>query len=126
MNALEERVVYTTCASHCGGTCVLKCHVKDGVITKIETDDGEEPQLRACAKGRAYRQRVYDPNRLKFPMKRVGVRGEEKFERITWDEALGTVAKELIRARDTYEPQSILYLYRCGEMSQVHNPQPMH
>ena len=126
MNELEERVVYTTCASHCGGTCVLKCHVKDGVITRIETDDGEEPQLRACAKGRAYRQRVYDPNRLKFPMKRVGARGEGKFERITWDEALGTVAKELIRARDTYEPQSILYLYRCGEMSQVHNPQPMH
>jgi anaerobic dimethyl sulfoxide reductase subunit A len=126
MNESEERVVYTSCASHCGGTCVLKCYVKDGVITKIETDDGEEPQLRACLKGRAYRQRVYDPNRLKFPMKRVGARGEGKFERITWDEALDTVAKELIRTKETYGPQSILYLYRCGEMSQVHNPQPMH
>lgn len=40
-----ERVVVTTCASHCGGTCVLKVHIKDGAITRIETDDGEEPQL---------------------------------------------------------------------------------
>jgi len=41
----------------------------------IETDDGEEPQLRACLRGRAFRQRVYAPDRLKFPMRRVGVRG---------------------------------------------------
>ena len=75
MNKSEEKVVRTTCASHCGGTCVLRVHVKDGVITRIESDDGEEPQLRACARGRAYRQRVYDPDRLKFPMKRVGARG---------------------------------------------------
>lgn len=77
----SERVVVTTCASHCGGTCVLKVHVKNGVITRIETDDGEEPQLRACWKGRAYRQRVYAPDRLKFPMKRIGARGEGNFVR---------------------------------------------
>ena len=78
-----EEIVNTTCASHCGSTCVLKLHVKDGIITRIETDSGEEPQLRACARGRAYRQRVYAPDRVLYPMKRIGERGEGKFERIS-------------------------------------------
>ena len=81
----EENVVNTICNSHCGGQCLLRVHVKGGVITRIETDDGEEPQLRACLRGRAQRQRVYAPDRLKYPMKRVGERGEGKFDRISWD-----------------------------------------
>jgi anaerobic dimethyl sulfoxide reductase subunit A len=98
MDGPEKRLVRTTCASHCGGTCVLQVHVKEGVIQRIESDDSEEPQLRACARGRAYRQRVYDPDRIQFPMKRIGERGEGKFERIRWDEALKTVAGWLERA----------------------------
>ena len=48
----------TNCCWHdCPGRCLLKVHVKDGVIVRIETDDGAEPQLRACARGRAQRQR---------------------------------------------------------------------
>ncbi len=121
-----ERVITTTCASHCGGTCVLKVHVKEGVITRIETDDGEEPQLRACWRGRAYRQRVYAPDRLKFPLKRVGDRGEGKFERVTWAEALDTVAQELIRVRDTYGPASIIYLWGAGDSNQLHNTRYFH
>src|SRR3990170_7205707 len=88
MNPLEEKVIPTTCSQHCGGVCHLKVHVREGVITRIETDDGEEPQLRACLKGRAMRQRVYAPDRLKYPLRRTGKRGEGKFERISWDEAL--------------------------------------
>ena len=122
----SEKVVPTTCASHCGGTCVFKVHVKEGVITRIETDDTEEPQMRACWRGRAYRQRVYAPDRLKFPLKRVGARGEGKFERITWDEALDTVAKELIRVRDTYGPASILYTFSAGDITQINNYRQVH
>ena len=70
-----EKTVTTTCASHCGGACILKLHIRDGTITRVETDDGEEPQLRACLRGRAYRQRVYAPDRLLYPMKRLGERG---------------------------------------------------
>jgi len=113
---MEEKVVYTVCASHCGGSCLLKVHVKDGVITRIETDDGEEPQLRACLRGRAYRQRVYAPDRLKYPMKRVGVRGEGKFERISWDEVLDKVAGELKRVRDTYGAASIILQQFVGDV----------
>lgn len=114
-----EIVIPTFCASHCGGSCLLKAHVKDGVITRIDTDDGEEPQLRGCVRGRAYRQRVYAPDRLLYPMKRVGERGEGKFKRISWDEALDTVAVELKRVRDTYGPISILCLNMAGDISEM-------
>ena len=100
--AETEKVINTTCASHCGGTCLLKVHTKRGIITRIETDDGEGLQFRACLKGRAYRQRVYASDRLLYPLKRVGLRGEGKFERITWDEALETVAQQLNRVKNTY------------------------
>ncbi len=110
----EEKTVITTCTHDCGGRCLLKVHVKDGVITRIETDDGDEPQLRACARGRAYRQRVYAPDRLKYPMKRTGKRGEGKFERISWDEALDTIASELKRIKSTYGNDSIFHVSYSG------------
>jgi len=118
--AKSEIVIPTMCASHCGGTCLLRVHVKDGVITRVETDDGKEPQLRACLRGRALRQRVYAPDRPLYPMKRAGERGEGKFKRISWDEALDTVAAELKRVRETYGPQSLLYLPMAGDLGSLH------
>jgi anaerobic dimethyl sulfoxide reductase subunit A len=112
----SEKVVMTSHCSHCGGTCLLKVHVKDGVVTRIETDDGEEPQYRACARGRAYRQRVYAPDRILYPLKRVGPRGEGRFERISWDEALDTVARELTRVKEQYGPESILFKWSAGDV----------
>ncbi|MFH1087446.1 MAG: hypothetical protein V1737_02515, partial [Chloroflexota bacterium] len=50
---MDKTGIVTTCCSHdCGGRCMLKVHVRDGKIVRIETDDGEEPQLRACLRGR--------------------------------------------------------------------------
>ncbi|RLC95847.1 MAG: hypothetical protein DRI40_04820 [Chloroflexi bacterium] len=117
----DEKVIPTMCASHCGGACLLKVHVRDGIITRIETDDGEEPQLRGCLRGRAYRQRVYAPDRLLYPLKRVGQRGEGKFERISWDEALDTTARELLRVRDTYGPASIILAQMTGDVCSLNN-----
>lgn len=116
----EEKIIATACSSHCGGKCLLRVHVRDGVVVRIETDGGTESQLRACLRCRAYRQRLYDPDRLKFPMKRVGERGEGKFERISWDEAIDTVAKEFIRVRDTYEPSATFFLGGGGDNMQLH------
>lgn len=115
-----EKIITTTCSSHCGGACVLKLHVKDGVIVRIDTDDGEEPQVRACLKGRSYRQRVYHPDRLLYPMKRVGERGSDKFERISWDEALEKVASEMKRIKANYGSEAILLKYGAGDIDMVH------
>jgi anaerobic dimethyl sulfoxide reductase subunit A len=115
-----EKVVITVCHSHCGGACLLKLHVKDGVITRIETDDGEEPQYRACLKGRAYRKRVYAPDRLIYPMKRIGERGKGEFKRISWDEALDTVVSEIKRVRESYGPSAVTTIGSGGDITQLH------
>lgn len=96
----EEKVVQTCSTFDCGGKCDIRAHVSDGVVTRISTrpDNALDPQMpvmRACVRGRAYRKFVYHPDRLKYPMKRVGKRGEGKFERITWDEATTLIANQL-------------------------------
>ncbi|MFC1928928.1 molybdopterin-dependent oxidoreductase [Chloroflexota bacterium] len=113
----DVTIVKTGCCHDCGGRCVLRAHVKDGKIIRFETDNGEEPQMRACMRGRAYRQRLYSPDRLKYPLRRTGERGQGQFERISWDEALDTVASELIRVKETYGNSAIL-LAAAGGSSQ--------
>ena len=120
------KVFPTGCSNHCGGACLLRAHVEDGKITRIETDNGEMPQIRACLRGRAYRQRVHAPDRLQFPMRRTGERGEGEFERISWDEALDTVAGELRRVRETYGPAARLYVSGGGDLSMFHNWKTVH
>jgi len=111
-----ENVVATVCTSHCGGACPLKVHVKDGVISRIETDD----EFRACLRGRAYRQRVYAPDRLKYPLKRVGERGSGQFKRISWDEALATVASEIKRVKESYGPAAVVTIFSGGDIVHLH------
>ncbi|MDD4859883.1 MAG: molybdopterin-dependent oxidoreductase [Dehalococcoidales bacterium] len=116
---MDEKIINTSCSHDCGGRCVLKPHVKDGKIVRFESDTGEDPQLRACLRGRAYRQQVYAPDRLQYPMKRTGERGEGKFARISWDEALDTVAREMLRIKKTYGNSSILFLWGGGSQAVV-------
>lgn len=117
----DVRVVPTGACYDCGGRCVIKVHVKNGVAIRVETDDGPEPQLRACARGRAYRQQEYSPERLRFPLKRTGPRGRGEFERISWDEALDKVADELVRIKETYGPKAILALTYSGSAGSLHS-----
>ena len=118
----EENILTTTCANNCGGKCLLKVHVQGGIITRIET--AEDPPLRACARGRAYRQYVYHPDRLRYPLKRIGERGEGKFERISWDEALDAVAQELLRVKETYGPEAIFSICYSGSVTSLHSAFP--
>jgi len=85
----------------------------------VETDDGEEPQLRACLRGRAYRQHEYSSLRLLYPQKRTGPRGEGKFERISWDEAFDEVAKGIRHIKDTYGDQAISAFVYSGKAAGV-------
>jgi len=121
----DVTIVPTGCCHDCGGRCVLRAHVKNGRIIRLETDIGEEPQIRACLRGRAYRQRVYHPDRLKYPMRRTGNRGDGKFERICWDEALDEVAAKLKEIRNTYGNSSILFLPGSGNQGMLHGPIPV-
>jgi anaerobic dimethyl sulfoxide reductase subunit A len=109
--ATAERVVQTCSTFDCGGKCDIRAHVADGVITQITTRpdnelDPDMPIMRACVRGRSYRKFIYHPDRLKYPMKRVGKRGEGKFERISWDEATTLIASNLKRITAQYGPES--------------------
>ncbi|MFC1895123.1 molybdopterin-dependent oxidoreductase [Thermodesulfobacteriota bacterium] len=118
-------IVPTGCCHDCGGRCVLRAHVKDGTIIRFETDTGEDPQIRACLRGRAYRQRVYSPDRLKYPLRRIGERGEGKFERVSWDEALDMVAGELLRIKERYGNSAIFLFAGSGNQGLLHGPGPV-
>jgi anaerobic dimethyl sulfoxide reductase subunit A len=123
-----ERLVRVGCPAHnCGGRCLLIAHVQNGVITLLETDDRPDtlpaPQLRACVRGRAYLRRQYHPDRLQYPMKRVGERGEGKFERISWDQALSTVAGEMLRIREQYGSSALFVPYGTGSYNQLNGSQ---
>ncbi|MBU2552740.1 MAG: molybdopterin-dependent oxidoreductase [Proteobacteria bacterium] len=117
----EVRIVRTTSAFNCGGRCPLRLHVRDNVIIRIEGDDAAEPdQLRTCLRCRAYRKHVHHPDRLLQPQKRVGPRGEGRFEPISWEEALEIAAGELERVKETYGSASILLAVSGGYLGSLH------
>ncbi len=118
-------IVPTGCCHDCGGRCVLKAHVKGGKVIRFETDNGEEPQIRACARGRAYRQRLYSPERLQHPLRRVGEKGEGKFEPIPWDEALEEVAHRMKKVKEEHGNSSILFVPSGGNQGMLHGAFPV-
>ncbi|WML25955.1 DMSO/selenate family reductase complex A subunit [Neobacillus sp. OS1-33] len=125
-NAKDTEKIISTCSiNNCGGRCVIKAHVKDGMVVRVSTDTQESgdlstPPLRACVRGRNYRNMLYDPDRLKYPMKRVGKRGEGKFKRISWEEAIETIASEVKRIGDKYGPESRYVNYASGQSWGLH------
>ena len=118
----EERQVMNACVVNCASRCPLKCHVVDGVIRWISQEDNDgtgddtfgSHQVRGCLRGRSARRRVYSPDRLKYPMKRVGKRGEGKFERIGWNEAVAIIGDRLKHTIETYGNEAIYYQYGSG------------
>lgn len=132
---LAERIHYTCCHQNgCFGTCLLKVRVRNGVITAIEMGDpinagmpredvGNNAvrkgmiQQRACVRGHGWRKIIYDPSRLKYPMKNVGERGKPKFERISWEEALDTIAEKIKEIKEKYGPYSIMARIFSGEIT---------
>lgn len=120
-NAKDEKVVWSACTVNCGSRCPLRMHVVDGEIKWVETDNtGDDTygqhQVRACLRGRSMRRRVYNPDRLKYPMKRVGKRGEGKFKRISWDEAYNEIANNLTRIRKEYGSEAVYLNYGTGTL----------
>ena len=114
-----EKIVWSHCGINCGGCCSHQYHVKDGVITYMESDNTgsdefDAPQMRACLRGRSARRWLQSDERLDYPLKRVGLRGEGKFERISWDEALDTIASELKRVYESYGPEAIFVPHGTG------------
>ncbi|MDR3170444.1 MAG: molybdopterin-dependent oxidoreductase [Treponema sp.] len=122
----DERIVNTAGRNNCGGKCVIRARTQAGCILDLSTDCGSigSPPLRACARGRAYRQTYITGQRLRYPMQRTGERGEGRFRRISWEEAVEIVAAEWIRIRDTYGVSSRYVNYATG-VSALFRPDAM-
>ena len=139
MDEHGEREVWTYCAVNCGSMCALRCRVRDGKIVHVGTDEGpagpapnpgfasDRPRLRACPRGRAIAAWLQSPERLDYPLRRVpGTRrGEGRFERISWDEALDIVARELTRVRATYGDAAVYRSYATGVEDGVIGAKPV-
>ena len=102
----KRKVVYTTCKS-CHGGCGVKVTVEDGVPVHIEGNPDSLTRGTMCAKGLSSIQHIDNPYRLKYPMKRVGPKGEGKWKRISWDEALDTIATKVKESQAKYGKESI-------------------
>lgn len=104
--------VKTGICGFCGGsTCLVDAYCKDGKVIKVEGNKTLPTGTgRLCVKGNALKQSLYHPDRLLYPMKRIGKRGEGKFERISWDEALTAITEKLTETKEKYEAkQTLIY-----------------
>jgi len=120
-----DTAVWSACNVNCGSNCPLKLYVKDGVVVRVTTDSdsaddydsyGTNYQMRACVRGRSIRQRIYNADRLKYPMKRVAgtARGSGRYERITWDQAISEIASKMQSVKTQYGPGAFYIQYATG------------
>ncbi|NTW29285.1 MAG: molybdopterin-dependent oxidoreductase [Coriobacteriia bacterium] len=119
-----EQIFRVVCQPNCGQAhCGLVAHVRDGKLVKTAAVlDNPDPRFdrRGCVKGLSHVQWVYNAERIKYPMKRAGERGEGKWERITWDEAITTIADKFNGLRKDYGNQSIAVTSMTGSYGMVH------
>lgn len=137
----EVKTVYTTCVCNCGSNseCVFKAHVKDGVVIAVEPDDrynkgvGREDEVlseqdlikvrlqrRPCTRGLAFHKYLYSRDRILYPLMRDpdSKRGEGRYIRISWDEALSTISENMKRIKEKYGPYSIIIPYMPNETAE--------
>ena len=102
-----EKIVKTVCST-CYGGCGVLAHVKQGKVIKIEGDpDHPNNKGQLCPKGLSGIELLNHPKRLNYPMKRVGAKGEGRWKRISWNEALDTIAQKLNEFKEQSGPESI-------------------
>ena len=106
------------CAIDCPGRCPLELHLRDGELARVSANKAAP----ACHRGLSMRAWANSPDRLMWPMRRVGPRGSAQFERVTWDEALDEIADQLARIRREHGNESIYLAYTTGQSCTTADP----
>lgn len=114
---MAAEVRHSVCALDCPDCCSLLINVENGVGSKLRGDPGH-PVTRGflCGKVARYLEREYHPERLLYPQRRTGAKGEGRFSRISWDEALDTIADRLQRIVREHGPESVMPYSYAGTM----------
>jgi anaerobic selenocysteine-containing dehydrogenase len=107
-----KNVVHAACPHDCPDACGVLITIADGRATKIQGDPRHPlTQGFLCAKVAKYLDRVYSPDRVLYPMRRIaakGVRGDDAFQRISWDEALDEIVSRFQQISGEFGPEAIL------------------
>ncbi|MEQ6900102.1 DMSO/selenate family reductase complex A subunit [Nocardioides sp. YIM 152588] len=125
--AEEDTTVYwSACTVNCGSRCPVRLEVKDGTVVRVlpdntGTNELGSQQVRACVRGRSIRHRIYNPDRLKKPMKRKAgtKRGDEEWETISWDQALDEIAEKMEDIKARFGNEAIYINYGTGTLGSV-------
>ena len=122
----DEQLCSVMCRSNCMGSCRYYAHVRDGKLTKLTPAGYPDDRYRgSCLKGLAYIERIYSPTRVQYPMRRVGDRGSDQWERITWDEAIEEIASKFQEMTEKYGPKSVVFDAASGQygfLNGIYNP----
>ena len=114
-----DSVVKSHCRM-CHGGCGVLVYIKDGRIAKIAGDpDCPINHGTLCSKGIGASQLVYHPDRLTYPVRRVGSKGSGKWERISWDEALDAIAEKILNYKASFGAESIVMGYGTGRENEA-------
>ncbi len=113
----SEIVVHGACPHDCYDTCGLRVHAEAGVIRRIEGDP-DHPTTRGflCFKVNHYMERLYHPDRVLYPMRRVGPKGAGSFERVSWDEAMAEIGERLQAILAAHGGEAVLPYSFAGNM----------
>jgi len=116
---MSSNIVRAVCPHDCPDTCALHVTVEDGVATAVKGDPDHPTTAGVlCTKVSRYTERTYHPDRLLYPQKRIGKKGEGKFARISWDEAIAIIAEKL-QPLAASKPLAILPYSYAGTMGLV-------
>jgi anaerobic selenocysteine-containing dehydrogenase len=113
----DLRVVRAVCPHDCPDTCSMVVTVQGDRAIKVEGDPNHRfTDGFLCTKVSKYLDRVYHSDRVLYPQRRIGTKGEGRFERISWDEALDEIAARYRQISEKYGPQAILPYSYAGTM----------
>jgi len=104
---ITQEIIKDGVCQMCHDSCRTKIHIREGRAVKIDMVD--QSVVATCPRWKAQLDFVYHPDRLKYPLKRVGDRGTGSFVRISWDEALDTVASKFQEIKDKYGAESVVF-----------------
>jgi len=124
-----DKITYGTHLVDCyPGNCLWRVYSKDGVVFREEQaakypvidPSGPDFNPRGCQKGASYSIQMYNPDRLKYPMKQVGGRGSGKWKRISWDQCLSEIAEGILDGLEAQGPESIIFENGPGNGGYIH------
>ncbi len=116
----DAHIISFASGSDCGSKCKMLATVCEGCLLTVEPDtDGTPLRFSGCPRGQAYGQTFLTSRRLRFPMERIAPRGDGKFRRISWNEAVQKIACETVASRQKYGPGSRFVINASGVSSAV-------